>query len=143
MKTVLRNLLAVVAGLLVGGVVNLLIVKLGHATIPPPTIDPAAAGNPAAGTSLLEARHLLFPFLAHALGTLAGALAAYLLAGSRPQVFAYLIGVAFLVGGITAATMIPAPGWFIAADLVLAYLPMGWLATRLGARLRPVGGAGA
>lgn len=143
MKVVLKNLLAVVAGLLVGGVVNMLIVKLGHTLVPLPTPDPAAAASAAAGASPLEARHLLFPFLAHALGTLAGALAAFLLAGSRPQVFAYLIGVAFLVGGITAATMIPAPGWFIAADLVLAYLPMGWLATRLGARLRPVGGASA
>ena len=34
------------------------------------------------------------------------------------------------VGGIFAATVIPAPMWFIALDLVVAYIPMayfGWL----------------
>jgi hypothetical protein len=30
--------------------------------------------------------------------------------------------------------MIPAPAWFIALDLVVAYLPMAWLATRVGNR---------
>ena len=35
--------------------------------------------------------------------------------------------------------MIPAPGWFIALDLLLAYLPMAGLAIRLGAQLSPAG----
>lgn len=32
-------------------------------------------------------------------------------------------------GGIDAAAVIPAPNWFIAADILLTYLPMAWLAT--------------
>ena len=31
--------------------------------------------------------------------------------------------------------MIPAPTWFKALDLLVAYLPMAWLATQIGARL--------
>ena len=48
----------------------------------------------------------------------------------------YERGVVFLLGGIAASFMIPAPAWFIVLDLVVAYLPMAWLAGRLGARLR-------
>jgi len=41
----------------------------------------------------------------------------------------------FLCGGVMASVMIPAPSWFIATDLLLAYLPMAWLAIWIGARL--------
>jgi hypothetical protein len=32
--------------------------------------------------------------------------------------------------------MIPAPSWFIALDLLAAYLPMAWLGVRIGARMK-------
>jgi len=34
--------------------------------------------------------------------------------------------------------MIRAPAWFVALDLIAAYLPMAWLAARIGARIQPV-----
>jgi hypothetical protein len=45
---------------------------------------------------------------------------------------AYIVGVFFLIGGIAAASMISAPTWFIVLDLVVAYLPMAWLAGMVG-----------
>jgi hypothetical protein len=90
---------------------------------------------------LFEPKHFLFPFLAHALGTLTGALLAFLVAASYRAVFAYAIGVVFLAGGIAAAFMIPAPSWFIILDLAAAYMPMAWLATQVGHRI--IGGAAA
>jgi hypothetical protein len=78
----------------------------------------------------------VFPFLAHALGTLAGALAAFLIAASYPSVFAYTIGVVFLAGGIAVTFMIPAPVWFIILDLAAAYVPMAWIGTFLGRRIK-------
>lgn len=48
------------------------------------------------------------------------------------MVFAWVIGGGFLAGGVAAAFMIPAPAWFIALDLLLAYLPMAWLAIAAG-----------
>ncbi|MGE3178622.1 MAG: hypothetical protein AB7O32_14235 [Vicinamibacterales bacterium] len=137
---VLRNILAVIVGLVVGGSVNMGLILLGPSLVPPPPgVDPSNAQSLAANIHLFEARHFLFPFLAHALGTLAGALAAYLVAGSRRAVFAWAIGLLTLAGGVAAAFMIPAPAWFIAADLLLAYVPMTLLAIAIGRRL--AGGA--
>ncbi len=131
----LRNLLAVVAGVVAGGLVNMGLVMLGPVLVPPPAgVDMTTAEGLQAGMPLLQPRHFLFPFLAHALGTLAGALVAARLAVSRAHVMALVVGAVFLAGGIMAATMIPAPVWFVALDLVVAYLPMAWL----GARLAPL-----
>src|SRR5688500_19494979 len=88
-----------------------------------------------ASIHLFEARHFVMPFLAHALGTLAGAVVAYRLAATHRARMAYAIGVLFLLGGVAASFMIPAPAWFLALDLLLAYLPLAWLAVRIGQRL--------
>ena len=137
MITLLRNILAVVAGVILGSVVNMAIVTFGPALIPLPAgVDTSTPEGLAAGIALFEPRHFVTPFLAHALGTLVGALIAYLLAANHKARFAYALGVLFLIGGIAACFMIPAPAWFMAADLLLAYLPMAWLATKTGGRLR-------
>ncbi len=136
MKTILRNTLAVVLGLVVGGAVNMALVVASPHVIPPPAgVDVTNAESLAKSIHLFETKHFLFPWLAHALGTLVGAFVAFVVAASRRAVLAYVIGVAFLVGGITAASMIPAPTWFIVVDLVMAYIPMAWLGTWLGSRI--------
>ena len=137
MPNLLRNLLAFLAGLVLGGAVNMALVLLGPALIPPPAgVDVTNAESLARGVHLLEPRHFVMPFLAHALGTLVGALAAYLIAATHRVQVAFVIGVFFLIGGITASFIIPAPAWFIALDLIAAYIPMAWLATRIGDRVR-------
>lgn len=136
MPTLLRNILAIVLGLVIGGSVNMAIVTMGPMLITPPAgADMTTPEGLKAAMPLLSPRHFIAPFLAHALGTLVGAIAAYLIAGSHKGRLAYAIGGVFLVGGIAAATMIPAPAWFIAVDLLLAYLPMAWLGARLAAGL--------
>lgn len=138
MSSVLRNILAVVAGIVVGGVVNMALITVSASLIPPPSgVDVTNAESLAQNIHLFGPRHFLMPFLAHALGTLVGALVAYLVAGSRKAAMAWVVGAFYLCGGIAASFMIPAPAWFIAADLLLAYLPTAWLATRIGARLQP------
>jgi hypothetical protein len=136
MVTVLRNILAVIVGLVVGGAVNMSLIMLGPSIIPPPPgVDATNTQSLIANIHLFQPRHFVFPFLAHALGTLAGALTAFLIAGSYKRVFAYVIGVVTLAGGIAAACMIPAPMWFMVLDLVVAYIPMAWLATVIGGRM--------
>ena len=136
MPNLLRNVLAVIAGLVIGAVVNSVLVMLSPMIIPPPAgVDINNMESLSRGMHLFEPRHFIVPFLAHALGTLTGALAAYLIAASYKARFAYVIGVLFLCGGVAASLMIPAPAWFIALDLLVAYLPMAWLATQIGARL--------
>lgn len=135
MPNILRNVLAVIAGLVVGGVVNMLLITISPMIIPPPAgVDINNAESLSRGIHLFEPKHFIMPFLAHALGALVGALVAYLIAASYKARFAWVIGILFLCGGIAAAFMIPAPAWFIALDLLVAYLPMAWLATRIGGR---------
>jgi hypothetical protein len=134
----LRNVLAIVAGVVVGSSVNMALILMGPALIPPPPgVDVGNAESLAAGMHLFEPRHFVMPFLAHALGTFAGALVAYLVATSHKVRFAFAIGAFFLAGGVAASFMIPAPAWFIALDLLLAYLPMAWLGSRVAARMQP------
>ena len=73
--------------------------------------------------------------MAWTLGTLAGALTAYLIAATYRASLAYGIGAVFLSGGVAASFMIPAPAWFIALDLLAAYLPMAWWSVQIGRRL--------
>jgi len=133
MPTILRNIAAVIAGLVLGSLANMAIVMLGPVLAPPPAgVDMTTAVGLQQAMPLLQPKHFIAPFLAHALGTLIGALAAYWIAGSRKALFAWVIGALFLCGGIAASAMIPAPTWFKAADLLFAYLPMAWLAIRIG-----------
>ncbi len=128
MAPFLKNVLAVLAGFIIGSSVNMGLIMLGPSIIPPPDgVDMTTPEGLLAGAHLLEAKHYLMPFLAHALGTLAGAFFAARIAANRKSVFAMVIGFVFLMGGIAASRMIPAPTWFIATDLLLAYIPMAWL----------------
>jgi len=81
---------------------------------------------------LFGPEHFIFPFIAHALGTLVGALVAALIAASHKFRIAMAIGVVFLIGGIVNAILLPVPLWYDAIDLVLAYIPMAWIGAKLG-----------
>lgn len=131
MNPIVKNILAVIAGWLIGSAVNMGIVMLGHQVMPLEGVDPN--NMEAVGKALETAgnEYFIFPFLAHALGTLVGAIVAYLIAANHKMKFALGIGFLFLLGGIAASFMIPAPTWFIALDLLVAYLPMAWLGGKI------------
>src|SRR6185436_20429238 len=106
MPNLLRNVLGALAGLAIAGAVNMALIAVGPALIPPPAgVDVTTTEGLRQGIHLLEPRHFIMPFLAHAIGTLAGALAAYLIAGTFKARMAYAIGVLFLCGGIAASFM--------------------------------------
>ena len=137
MSKLLRNALALVVGVVVGGSVNMALIILSPSLIPPPAgVDVSNAESLSKAIHLFEPRHFVMPFLAHAAGTLVGALAAYLIAATYRVQIAYVIGAAFLCGGVAASFMIPAPAWFIALDLLAAYLPMAWLSIQIGTRVK-------
>lgn len=138
MPTALRVALAIILGFVVGSGVNIALVLLGPALIAPPAgADMTTAEGLKAAMPLLEPKHFLMPFLAHALGTLAGALAAAVIGASHRKIAAYVVGTLFLCGGIAASFMIPAPAWFKVLDIAVAYLPMAWLALSLADHLKP------
>ena len=129
----IRIVLAVLAGFVLGSVVNMGLIALGGSVAPPPagadTMEGLAASMP-----LFEPKHFVFPFLAHALGTLAGATVAAAIAPARKLACAMAVGTLFFLGGVAAVAILPAPLWFEALDLVAAYFPMAWLGHTLVAR---------
>ena len=128
MNPVLRNILAFILGLVIGSVVNGGLVTIGMQVVPLPAgADTSTMEGLQEAMKSFTPMNFLFPFLAHALGTLAGAFVAAKLAATRPMTLAVGIGLLFLLGGIFMVISVGGPVWFIAADLLLAYLPMAYL----------------
>jgi hypothetical protein len=137
MKTIARNALAVLAGIAVGSLVNMGLVNIGPLVVPlPEGADVSTAEGLRDSMRLFTPVNFIFPFLAHALGTLAGASVAAKLAASHAAKLAIGIGMLFLMGGIAAVIMLGGPLWFIVADLLLAYVPMGYLGAVLAGAIR-------
>jgi len=133
MNPKLKNILAVIAGLIGGSIVNMSIIMMSGSVIPPPAgADVTTAEGLKASMHLFEPKHFIMPFLAHALGTLAGAFLAALIAATHKFKFGVAIGFVFLAGGIANVMMLPSPLWFTILDLVVAYLPMAYIGGRLG-----------
>ncbi|WFB62273.1 hypothetical protein PZ892_11345 [Sphingobacterium sp. WM] len=135
MNAVIRNLLAVVLGIVVGSLVNMALVTISPMVIPPPEgIDVSTSEGLKAGMHLFEPKHFVFPFLAHALGTFVGALVAAWIAASKKFTFAMVIAVFFFLGGLASIIMLPSPIWFTFVDLVFAYFPMAYFAKNIVSR---------
>ena len=132
MNSTVRAVLTITAALLLGSLVNIGLVTLGPIIVPPPPgVDMSDMDSFAAAVDAMGPAHFLFPFLAHAMGTLTACLLIARFAAWKRIALTYALGAFFLLGGITAASMIPAPLWFVIVDLFFAYLPMAWLATKL------------
>lgn len=133
MNPIIKNILAVATGVIIGSIVNMaFIIISGHIIPPPDGADLTTEEGLKASMHLMEPKHFLFPFLAHAVGTFVGAFLAVKIAAKHKFRFAMAISIAFLVGGIMNVMMLPSPIWFTILDLVGAYLPMGYLAWKLG-----------
>lgn len=131
MNPMLRNILAIIAGILVGSAINMGIIMISGSLIPPPEgVNPADMESLKESMHLFQPKHFLMPFLAHALGTLVGAMVAALLAVSNKVRMALVIGIFFLAGGIANVMMLPSPLWFTILDLAIAYIPMAYLGYR-------------
>jgi hypothetical protein len=132
MNSILRNVLAVVLGLVIGSIVNGALIAVSGSVIPPPEgADLKTMEGLLASMHLMQPKHFVMPFLAHALGTLGGAYIAALIAATHKMKFAIAIGCLFLIGGIINVVMLPSPLWFTLLDLGVAYLPMAYLGGKL------------
>jgi hypothetical protein len=135
MNPILRNILAVIAGIVIGSVVNMSLITVSGSVIPPPEgTDLSTPEGLKAAMPLFEPKHFIFPFLAHALGAFVGPFIASLMAATHKMKFAFAIGFFFLLGGIASVFMLPSPTWFTALDLGAAYLPMAYFGGKLAKR---------
>lgn len=132
MNPAIKNILAVIGGLLIGSTVNMGIIMMSSSVIAPPEgADVTTTEGLKASMHLFEPKHFFMPWLAHALGTLVGAFIASLITAGNKMRFALTIGVVFLIGGTINVVLLPSPMWFTIVDLVGAYLPMGFIGGKL------------
>ncbi len=131
MHPILRNVIAIIAGVVIGSLVNMAIIMVSGSIITAPAgVDMTTEEGLKAGMPLLQPKHFIFPFLAHAIGTFVGA---YISArtATKKNIFAMIIGLFFLAGGISMVMMLPSPIWFTIIDLVGAYLPVAYFAGKI------------
>lgn len=134
MNPALKNVLALVSGIIAGSALNMGIIMISGSIIPPPEgADITTMEGIQESMHFFRPKHFLLPFLAHSLGTFAGAYAAAYVAVNHKMKFALGVGGFFLIGGIINVVVLPSPLWFSITDLVFAYLPVayaaGWLHT--------------
>lgn len=136
MNPILKNIIAVILGLVLGSVVNMGLIMISGSVIPPPEgADVTTMEGLVESMHKFQPKHFIFPFLAHALGTLVGAFVATFIAANRKMKFALAIGVFFLIGGIVNVYLLPSPTWFAIVDLVGAYIPMAFIGGKIGKKI--------
>lgn len=137
MNATVRNILALIAGVVVGSILNLLLVNMGPSIVPlPEGADVSTTEGLRESMKLFSPMNFIFPFLGHAIGALIGAFIAAKFSASHHVKFAMGTGVFFLMGGIAAVIMLGGPLWFKIVDLLLAYIPMAFLGAMLAGKIQ-------
>ena len=127
--------MAIIIGWFIGSAINMGLIEAGHTLIPIEGLDPNDTKALAKVMPTLSTKYFIFPFLAHALGTLIGAIVAGWIAASHKVRFSLAIGALFLLGGIAVSFMLPAPIWFIACDIIIAYIPMAFIGGKIAKKI--------
>ena len=129
MNPLIKNLLASFAGFIVMMVVNMgLIILLGSIFSPPEGVNPNDVNSINNNLHRYTVFQLIMPFLAHAVGTLAGTLTAAKIANSHKMLIVMVLAAIHFYGGAMMVSMLSnSPLWFNVLDLGVAYFPMAWL----------------
>lgn len=131
-----KDTLIFILSLFIGMAVNMGLIYAGIYLVPlPEGVDITTKEGLKAALPLMKFQHFLFPFLAHALGTLSGAYCVSRWTSTHQQRRGWIIGAVFFIGGLMNIIGMPSPLWFSIADLTLAYFPMAWLGMKLSNRL--------
>jgi len=128
--TILRNIGAVILGLIVGMALNMGLVLLNMVFFPMPEgISMSDQAGMAAWMAELPQTAFILPVMAHMAQAFGGAWVAARIGASRPMLLAMIIGVLSLIGGVMNMLSIPGPIWMWAEMplyILLAGLA-GWL----------------
>jgi hypothetical protein len=130
---ILKRTFIIFIALFSGAMLNGAIINISSKFIAPPKgFDLNTAEGLQAAMPHMGPEHFLFPFLAHALGTLLSAVMITRFLKSQQFVFSMMAGFLFLLGGISMVFMLPeTPIWFVLVDLIAAYIPMAYLGYKL------------
>ena len=124
----LRNIAAVLFGIVVGSTVNMALIMLNaHVFFPmPPDLDMAVPEQMNAYIATLPTVAFFVVLVAHLGQSFVGGWVAARLGKSRPVVLAMIVGVVSLLGGIMNMMTIKGPAWMV-IELPL-YLVVAWMA---------------
>lgn len=126
-----KNILAVIIGVIVGGLVIYGIESINMVRFPwPENLSMQDKEAFAEYVVSLPLDALLTVIIAHALGSLVAGFACSKIASNKHIVLGLICGGVFLLGGIMNLVMIPHPLWFMVVDL-LVFLPFAWLGAKL------------
>jgi len=136
----IRNILAVIAGLFVGMVVNMSLVMLNaYVLFPmPPGTDMNVPEQLNAYIATLPTVAFLVVLAAHLGQSFVGGLTAARLGASRPMLLAMIVGVLTLIGGIMNWMTVEGPTWMM-IEFPL-YLVVAWQAGRMEQNRRAAAG---
>jgi hypothetical protein len=135
MRSKIINILSVLVGVLIGAIVNMAILMMSSAVIAPPKgVAMTSDAGINAAMPLLEPKHFLMPFLAHAIGTFVAVYLATRFSKTKAIRIPIIIASIYLIGGIMEVMNLNAPLWFNVVDLALAYFPMAFIAFKWGKR---------
>ncbi len=129
----IRCIVAVICGIIAGGVFNMAVIMLSWAIYRPP--EGADMSNPETMKAYIDSLPppaFLLVLVAHAGGALVGGFVAALIVGRSALILGAIVGGVFLLGGVINLFSIPCPVWFTIVDVVL-YVPCGII----GAKLAP------
>ena len=126
----IRNVVAVVVGLVAGMAVNMALVTLDVALYPMPEgVDFSDAEGVAAYMGTLPLAALLIVLAAHLSQAFVGAWVAARISSNQPMVVAMIVGTLTLVGGVVNMKSIPMPTWMMVEFLL--YMPLAYAAGRM------------
>lgn len=129
-----RKILAVVAGVILAGLVVYVVEAIGHRVYPPPEgLNMKDMDAMKAYVATLSTGALLFVLAAYILGSFSGGWLAAKIARASQIPLALTVGGVQLLFGIMNLVMIPHPTWFAIAS-VLAFLPAAYLGGKLGTK---------
>ncbi len=128
-----RVLLAVIAGLVLGGVVVAAVQSLNYLLFPaPPGLDPHKPEDLAKLMAQIPLAALLMVELSYVAGSLVAGFVAGKIAARRPALVALILGVALTGFNLLNLAQIPHPLW-MALLTTATFLPLTWLGGRLAA----------
>jgi hypothetical protein len=133
----LKNLLSVVAGLMVAFLLIMIVELLSHQIYSlPNNIDANDKEAMKVFMTEIPTGALLMIILAYAIGSFGGGIITSLIASEKRIQLGITTGVVLLILGITNLISIPHPLWFNIAS-VLVYIPLAYAGSLTGLKLKP------
>jgi hypothetical protein len=128
----LKNVLAVVLGVVVAIILIMIVETVGHTVYPPPSqLDMTDMAAMSEYIDTLPLGALLFVMGAWLTGTLVGGLLACIISSDRPMVYSAVVGGMILFATVITLIRIPHPMWFSITSVIGIVLTT-YLAGRIG-----------